>query len=161
MAAQVLTNATVLLGTAWTGTAPGTSSTTSGTINSGSGTYLDATSYIESVGVDFGATLQDGTTMGSGGFVAQYSGLKQGTFTFTFLADWAANAIADKLNTVGLGGTLYIDVKPTSSARGSTNPSYVGAVLLSSLPFMSVQVGNLNKIQASWTTTGDFRVLTS
>ena len=38
-----LTSSTLLLGTAWTGTAPGTGTTPSGTINSGSGTYIDIT----------------------------------------------------------------------------------------------------------------------
>lgn len=161
MSATVLTNSTVLFGTAWTGTAPGTASTPSGTIDTGSGTYLDATSYIRQATVDFSAALQDGTTMGSGGYATNYAGLKSGTFGFVFLGDYAANAVMDKLNTVGLGGTLYIDVKPTSSARGTSNPSYVGAVILSELQFLTVQVGNLSLPSVTWQTTGAFKTLTS
>lgn len=161
MAIQVLTNATLLLGTAWTGTAPGTSSTPSGTINSGSGTYLDATGYVTQVSVDFSAALQDGTTMGSGGFVTQYGGLKSGTINVTFLADYATTLLADKLNTMGLGTTVYFDLKPTSSARGTSNPSYVGAYILSSLPFVNVSVGNLPQISVTWSTTGAYATLTS
>lgn len=161
MAISVSTSSTLLIGTAWTGTAPGTASTPSGTINSGSGTYIDATGYLVGGSVEFKAAEQDGTTMGSGGFMTNYAGLKSGTYTFNFLGDYATTLLADKLNTMGIGSTIYVDFKPTSSSRGVSNPSYVGAVILSSLPFMSVQVGNLPTIQVTWQTTGAFATLTS
>ena len=160
MAIQTFTNATILLGTAWTGTAPGAAATPSGTINSGSGTYIDATSFCESVGVEFGIDLKDGPTFGSAAFNVKYGGLKSGTYTFSFLGDYAASQIAATLNTVGLGATLYVDVKPTSSARGTGNPSYVGAVLLDKIPFLNVGApGELSKISLTLMTTGAFAVL--
>lgn len=161
MAIQTFTNSTILLGTAWTGTAPGSASTPSGTINSGSGTYIDATGYTNQAMVDFAIAEEDGTTFGSSGFQSNYAGLKSGRYQFTFVGDYAASAIADKLNTMGLGATVYVDVKPTSSARGAGNPSYVGAVILSSLPFVSVQPGKLSTISVTWKTTGAYATLTS
>lgn len=161
MAIQVFTNSTLLLGTAWTGTAPGTSSTPSGTINSGSGTYIDATGYLTSAGVNFSVATQEGTTFGSGGFVTNYSGLKSGQVQFEFLADYATTLLMDKLNTMGLGATVYFDLKPTSSARGVSNPSYVGAVILSELPYFNAQVGNLSTVSVTWQTTGAFATLTA
>ena len=161
MAIQVFNNATLLIGTAWTGTAPGTASTPSGTINSGSGTYIDATGYLQSASVDFSAALQDGTTFGSGGFVTQYAGLKSGKYDLTFFGDYATTLLIDKLNTMGIGSTIYLDLKPTSSARGVSNPSYVGAVILSDLNFFNAQVGNLSTVSVSWSTTGAFATLTA
>lgn len=161
MAISVLTNATVLLGTTWTGTAPGLpgTQTVSGTIASSS----DITSFVQSVGVETSAALQDGTTFGSGGFVAQYAGLKSGTFTLNVINDFAASQLDAIIRTTlgGLGATVYYDVKPTSSARGASNPSYVGAVILSDWKPITTQVGNLTVVSISWSTTGQFATLTS
>ena len=72
------TTSTILLGTAWTGTAPGTASTPSGTINSGSGTYIDASGYCSAVEVPLTVATNDGTTFGSAGFNVRYVGLRMG-----------------------------------------------------------------------------------
>lgn len=161
MAIQVLTNATVLLGTTWTGTAPGLpgTQTTAGTIASAS----DISAFVQSVGVETSAALQDGTTFGTGGFTAQYAGLKSGTFTLNVLNDFAASQLDAIIRTTlgGLGATVYYDVKATSSARGTSNPSYVGAVILSGWSPITTQVGNLTVVSVSWQTTGAFATLTA
>ena len=131
MAVYVATNTMVLVGTAWTGTAPGTGSTPSGTITS--------TTDISS-----------------------------GTVQLNFNQDFAA-ANVDAL--FGLGGTLglvvgqvtpyYIDIKPTSSARGATNPSFVAGFLNTGINSINGNVGDLAKVQASFPLTGRFIKLTS
>lgn len=160
MAIAIPTTTTVLLGTAWTGTAPGTGSTPSGTINSGSGTYLAATSYTKQSDVDFTVATQDGTTFGSGGFVTRYAGLKDGSLTLSILQDFASGANMEKLWAM-FGLTVYFDVTPTSSARGTSNPSAVGAVIVDNLKWTTVQVGDLPLLQVTWPTTGAYAVLTS
>lgn len=160
MTIAVATTSTILLGTAWTGTAPGTASTPAGTINSGSGTYIDASSYCSAVDVPLSVATQDGTTFGSAGFNVRYAGLKDGALTLTLLNDFADNGLDETLYTLW-GSTVYYDVKPTSSARGAANPSYVGAVLVTEIKPMAVQVGNLVVMQLTWPTTGAFARLTS
>ena len=85
-----ITSSTLLLGTAWTGTAPGTGTTPSGTINSGSGTYIDITSYTQESGADFSVNVVEGTTHGSGGYQVNYAGLKSGSLTLSVIADYAS-----------------------------------------------------------------------
>ena len=161
MAIATLTSSTLLLGTAWTGTAPGTGATPSGTVASGSGTYIDATGYMTSVEFAPGSALKEGTTFGSGGFEASYGGLKSGTLAVSFLNDFASGLLFDKLNTMGLNTTVYFDLKPTSAARGVSNPSEVGAFILNDLKFVAGSVGELSVLSVSWKTSGAFLVLTS
>lgn len=160
MTVAALTSSTLLIGTAWTGTAPGTSSTPSGTINSGSGTYLDMTSYTQDAGFDGSVNVLEGTTFGSGGFQVNYPGLKSGSLTVTMLADYAASANMETLNTL-FGGYAYFDLKPTSASRGSSNPSAVGQILINTLTWVKVQVGNLPMYQATFPTSGAYKILTS
>ena len=160
MTVAALTSSTLLLGTAWTGTAPGTASTPSGTINSGSGTYLDFTNYTQDAGTEFSVNVLDGTTYGSGGYVTNYAGLKSGNLTVTMLADYAAAANMATLNTL-FGGYAYFDLKPTSSARGTSNGSAVGQVLVNTISWVKVKVGDLPMYQATYPLSGAFTVLTS
>ena len=160
MTVAALNSSTLLLGTAWTGTAPGTGTTPSGTINSGSGTYIDITSYTQESGADFSVNVLDGTTHGSGNFMTNYPGLKSGSLTLSVLADYASGANMEKLWAM-FGQTVYFDQKPTSSARGTSNPSAVGAVIVNSLKWVQVKVGELNVLQLTWPTTGAYTVLTS
>lgn len=161
MAIQVLTNAQVQLSTTWTGTAPGLpgTQTISGTLASAS----DISAFVQSAGVETSVALQDGTTFGSGGFVSNYAGLKSATLTLNLLNDFAASQLDAIIRTTlgGLGATVYYDVKPTNSARGTSNPSYVGAVILSDWKPITTQVGNLTVVSVSWSTVGQFTTLTA
>ena len=155
-----LTSSTLLLGTAWTGTAPGTGSTPSGTINSGSGTYIDITSYTQESGADFSVNVVEGTTHGSGGYQVNYAGLKSGSLTLSVIADYASGANMEKLWAM-FGQTVYFDQKASSSSRSTSNASAVGAVIVNSLKWVSVKVGELDILQLTWPTTGAYTVLTS
>lgn len=159
MAISVPTSATILLGTAWTGTAPGGASAGSGTISSSS----DVSAFCTSVDVPMSQAVQEAPTFGSGGFMVRYVGLKDGALTLSLLNDWASSQLDSIIRTTlgGLGSTVYYDVKPSSSSRSATNPSYVGAVLLVDYKPITVQVGNLAVVQVTWPTTGWFGTLTS
>lgn len=166
MAIQTFTNAPLLLGTGWTGTAPGApgTQTISGTVSTA--TDEDFSNWL--VNATFEATIdvKDGATHGSGGYQMRYGGLKSGTLSVTFLGDYAAAAV-DVLIRSTLGGGdpvgdyFYFDLKPTSSARAATNPSTVGQIIVSQYTSVPVQVGELATIQYSWPTHGAFTYLTS
>jgi hypothetical protein len=161
MAISVLTNASVQLAAAWTGTAPGLpgTQTIAGTLTTAS----DISAFTQSVGVETSSAMQDGTTFGTGGFVANYAGLKSGQLTLNLLNDFAASQLDAIIRTTlgGLGATVYYDVKPTSSARGTSNPSYVGAVILADWKPITTQVGNLTVVSVTWPITGAFTTLTA
>lgn len=165
MAVLVLTSTTLLAGAAWTGTAPGDpgSQTVSGTISSST----DLTAMIHSVDLAIDAEEKDFTNFASNGWRIKKSGLKAGMIQINFWQDFAASQV-DAL--LGLGGSLwpvfgsgtyYFDMKPTSSARAATNPSYVGQVVPLSYKPVAGSVGDEAVVSLQYPTTGQVARLTS
>jgi hypothetical protein len=135
MAAFVVTARTILLGTAWTGTAPGpTIVTPAGTIS----TPSDISGYVVSGGEpSWTAAMIDVTNMGSLGYTSVIPGITTGDdLVFDCNADETALALGVIVRTT-LGGIarpgsvpIYFDIKPTVAARSATNPSFVGAAYI-------------------------------
>ncbi|NDG19180.1 MAG: hypothetical protein EB117_13030 [Betaproteobacteria bacterium] len=162
MAAFVNTSRSVLLATAWTGTAPGLpgTQTVSGTLASAQ----DISAYVRSGNPSVKAAMQDGTTFSSGGFVVQYPGLRSGDdITFECLSDFAASTLYPIVQTTlgGLGSLVYLDLKPTSSARSATNASFVAAAYISAWTPVTGAVGDLAAASLTLTITGKFDYLTA
>lgn len=158
MTVQTITTATIQIGTAWTGTAPGPGvATPSGTINTGSGTYIDLTGYCQAVDVPMSIDMEDGTTFGSVGFKVSYPGLKGAQLVLTSLNDFADNGVDETLYGLYAAGTLcYYYVKPTSSAVGTSNPAYVGAFYVAEHKPIQVSVGKLVVMALTFPVTGTF-----
>jgi len=159
MAIVSLTGAQVQLAVAWTGTAPGGSTVPSGTLSSPS----DISSWVTNVSVDDSLDLQDITNFGSAGYKQQASALRQLKFTFSALNDYAASQLDQIIYTTigGLTTLVYVDVKPTSSARGTANPSWVFATYLSDWQPLSAKVGDVPQVSVTWTSTGRYARLTA
>ena len=143
MSVFALTSCTVLAGTGWTGTAPGTAAAASGTISSST----DISAFITSVEISLNWDEIEYTNFASGGWREVTSGLAAGNIAVTFNDSYAASNV-DAL--FGLGGTfgptvqpIYFDIKPTSSARAATNPSYVALVRNFGGTILGGQVGSL------------------
>jgi hypothetical protein len=62
---------------------------------------------------------------------------------------------------LGLGGTGFIDIKPTSAARGTANPSFVASFIVSDYTWVNGSVGSLNTTTVSWNSTGSFGWITA
>ena len=162
MAAFVNTSRTILLGAAWTGTAPGLpgTQTVSGTISSAS----DISAYVRGGNPAPSVAMQDGTNFASGGFVIQYPGLKTGdTITFYIIGDYASSTVYPIIQTTlgGLGSLVYLDLKATSASRGATNPSFVAAAYISQWQPIGGNVGDLASMSLGLTITGKFDYLAS
>lgn len=131
MPSFVYTSLTVLVGTAWTGTAPGTASTPSGTISSST----DISQWVKSAPFEAILASVENTAMGSGGFVSVLPGLLSATFSIDANDGFSAGEIDAVLWPWLTGRNLvYFDLKPTSSARSTSNPSVVFAGYLGSVP---------------------------
>lgn len=162
MAVFALTGATILVGTAWTGTAPGTSATPSGTIT----TTTDISAMVTQVSLSLEADELEWTNFASAGWRQKEVGLQMGSVSLTLNQDFAASQV-DAI--FGLGGTLgfasssslYMDIKPTSSARGATNPSYVLRFLNLSYQPIGNSVGELAVMSLTFPTTGRVARLSS
>lgn len=161
MATLVLTNAQTTIGTIWTGTAPGPGNPTpSGTIATTQST--DFSDHIRQVTLNLNAALQDFTTFGDGAFIAQKPGLKGADISIEFNQDFAASSVDATFGAGFLAGTLYyIDIKPTNSARGSTNPSYVVAAYVAKYPPIGQAVGDRAAASVDFAVTGTYARLTS
>jgi hypothetical protein len=166
MAQFVNVSRTVLLGTSWTGTAPGVGvATPSGTITSAS----DITSYLKGGGDPaWNANMVDVTSMGSLGYTCVIPGLTTGDdLVFDCNSDWAASQLGPIVRTT-LGGVarpgsspIYVDIKPTNASRSATNPSFVAAVYIKKWTPYSGGVGDRAAAQLTLTITGTFVDLTS
>jgi hypothetical protein len=159
MATLVLTDCTLLSGTAWSTTAPGPGNpTVAGTITS-STNFSD---HIRQVQLNMSVAMQDFTTFGDGAFVSQKPGLKGADITVEFNQDFAAAAVDVVFGPAFIAGTLgYWDFKPTSAARSATNPSYVVAAYISSYPVIGQSVGDRASVQVGLSVTGTYARLTS
>jgi len=157
VAVFALTSCYVGVGTAWTGTAPGGTTTPSGTIT----TPTDISEMVTSVEMSFDSDELDVTGFAAGGWRQKITGIATGTISLTINQDFAA-AKGDAL--FGLGGTVgfnpgqstpyYIDVRPTSAARGATNPSYVAAWVSTSYQPITGGVGELATITLTMPMSG-------
>ena len=157
MAVFALTSCYVGVGTAWTGTAPGGTTTPAGTIT----TPTDISAMCTSVELSFESDELDFTSFASGGYRQKITGLATGNINLTINQDFAASQ-GDAL--FGIGGTVgwapgqstpyYIDVRPTSAARGATNPSYVAAWVSTTYQPVTGGIGELAVITLSLPLTG-------
>lgn len=151
----------VLLGTAWTGTAPGPAvATPEGTITSTS----DISPFLVG-GPDptWNAAMVDVTNFGSLGYSQVIPGITSGDdLVFECNSDWAASQLGSIVRTT-LGGIarpgsspIYCDIKPTSAARGATNPSFVAACYIKQWTAVSGSVGSKAAAKLTLTITGTF-----
>jgi hypothetical protein len=148
-----------LVGTAWTGTAPSPGNpTVSGTITS----TTDFSDHIRQITWNSTRAMQDFTTFGDGSFISQKPGLIGADITIDPNQDFAASSIDAVFGAAFLAGTLYyIDLKPTNSARGSTNPSWVAACYVSAYTPLGDAVGSRAAAPVGLSVTGTFARLTS
>lgn len=158
MATAVALTTMVLYGSGWTGTGPGPGNPTiSGTISSST----DFSDHMKSAEAGMGVAAIDFTNFGSGGFDEFKPGIKSINWSLNLYQDYAASSVDSVFGAAYQAGTLvYLDLKPTNSARGTTNPSIVGAVYVQDYPVV-FSVGEGSMVQIKFMSAGKFARLTS
>lgn len=160
MAALVLTNAMPLIGSAGSGgTSPGTGTAPANGFTITSST--DLSQYTTAVTVDLKAAPIETTNFASGGYHAEIAGIKSASFSLTFNQSYTATEVDSVIRGLGLGGTGFIDIKPTSAARGTANPSFVASFIVADYTWVNGSVGALNTTSVTWNTTGSFGWITA
>lgn len=86
-------------------------------------------------------------------FKTRVGGLKDGQLSVTLFNDFSASNL-DSLFWPWLGTNQTFEVKPTSAARGATNPSYTGSILISQWTPITGSVGDLVSLDMSYPTSG-------
>lgn len=116
-----------------------------------SGAIQYVSTSIRQVNINYSAELLDKTAMGSSGR-ARIAGLKDWTITCEFHQDFASTSIDKEIfNMIGSTGN-FITVRPESSNRSASNPSYQGVGLIDSYSPLNQSVGDL--VTASITFSG-------
>ena len=106
------------------------------TINS-----VDLSDHVQSVTINYGAEMQDETAMSDDTRINK-GGLKTWSMDIQFKQDHAASEVDATLFSL-VGTTFTVAVRPTSSAVGSTNPSFTGTGCLESYNPVGGSVGDL------------------
>lgn len=137
-------NRMILVGAAWTGTAPGPAvAVPAGTIT----TPSDLSAFVVG-GAEPGWSLDqvDITNFASLGYKSCLMGLIGGNdIVLDALSDQAASQLRAIVITT-LGGpagraAVYVDIKPTNAARSATNPSFVAKTFIKNWTSFSGAVG--------------------
>jgi hypothetical protein len=159
MGTFVLSEATLLAGSAWTGTAPGPGNpTVSGSVASST----DWSDHVEQITFDMAAANIEFTNFGDKGFVSNKPGLLSFDFSVMFQQDVAASSVDAIFGAAFLAKTLlYFDIKAASAARGASNPSWVIAAYVAKYPAFGGTVGSKANATIEFMQAGKFARLTS
>jgi hypothetical protein len=104
--------------------------------------------------VELKTSVNDITTTSFGStWVTRVAGLKEGSLTLQFNQDYAASTV-DATVWPLLGTNATVVIKPTSSAVGTSNPSYTAICLVNDLTPVSGQIGDLATFSVTWPTNG-------
>lgn len=152
----------ILLGTAWTGTAPGPGvAVPAGTITAGGS--LNISGFVTDGGdPSASAAMVDITHHAALGYTTVIPGLTTADpYTFTINSDLVASMINAWVRTQGGvarpgAALLFLDIMPTNAARSATNPSSVAAGYLSKWTPYSGSVGSAAKGTLIFTPSGTF-----
>lgn len=117
----------------------------------------DSTARAELV---INAAEVDTTDFGSNGWTEIIGGLKSGSVTLDFHADYGTGAISDLLSDlVGTIGTVTIN--PTGTAVSASNPTWTAPVMISSFTPVSGAVGDLATFSVTFPTSGEVTYATA
>lgn len=102
--------------------------------------------------IPFSTEDLDATTFGQTWHVRR-GGLNDASLNLTWLNDFSASNLDSQIFAL-LGTVVTFEIRPTSSARATTNPGYTGSVLINSWKPISADVGKLVTVDVSWPTSG-------
>lgn len=124
----------------------------------------DISTYVSSVSLNTSLDVVETTTMGSTART-RIAGLADNAITLEFSQDFASGALeqliypSDALSKIGTA--VAMEVRPTSSAVGATNPKYTFNALITEWQPVSGAVGELATVSVTWPISGAITKATS
>lgn len=112
----------------------------------------DLSDHVQEVTLNLELEDLDSTAMGTNGWRSREAGLKDGSFTITFLQDFAASEV-DATLWAAFGTKVTVTAKPTSASTSATNPQYSASALINQHT-VGGQVGQLGQVQVTFPTSG-------
>jgi len=111
---------------------------------------VELSDHANQVRIEDNRDALDVTAFGSAN-KAVAKGLGDGKITITFFQDFAADSVHETLQgLIGSNTPVEIEVRPTSSARGATNPAVVMEALLMNYNPLDGSVGQVSTITAEF-----------
>lgn len=126
-------------------------------ISFGTAGVIDADS--NQVSLTYSAEVLDDTAFGDSTRSSK-GGLKNWSADVTIIQNFAASAIDSKLFPL-VGTTATLAIRPTSSAKGGSNPEYTGTALFADYNIVGNSVGELAQATISFRSAGDLSRSTS
>lgn len=121
---------------------------------------VDLSSYCSEASLAITVDDKDVTTYASAGWKEHLGGLKGGALKFSFYNDFATTLL-DSILWPLLGTVVTFEVAGTQAARGVSNPSYTGSVLVTGWNAITGKVGDVNTSAVSFPTTAAVTRVTS
>lgn len=113
----------------------------------------DLTAYTAKAELQIKVDDKDVTNYASGGWHEHLGGLKGATVALEFFNDFGSSAL-DQLFFPLLGTVVTFELRPTNSARSTTNPAYTGSLLVTDWNPITGKVGDVDTVSVSWPSTG-------
>ena len=113
----------------------------------------DFSSSLAAVTLDISADEQETTSFGDD-FRERIGGLKDASVTLDFHQDFGATAVDATLHPL-IGGTVAVEIRPTSGTVSSTNPKYSFTALCTSYSPFASSIGDLATLSVTWPVTGE------
>jgi hypothetical protein len=142
------------------GTAPGGATAPTGcTLSS----PTDISAFVVNIEDGLDVDTKDATSFGSGGYAAMVAGIKKGVINLSIMQDYAAGGpnalIGMNGSVIAVGGSGFIEIRPSSAARSATNPGFIAKILNDGWRPMNAAVGEIPMIAWNITVTGGFAEL--
>lgn len=113
----------------------------------------DLSTYCSKAEVTISAEIKDVTTYGSGGWKEELGGLKQAKISLEFYNDFTTGNL-DSIMWPLLGTVVTFEFAGTQAARGVSNPSYTGSMLVSDWNPITGKVGDVDTSSVSYQSSG-------
>jgi hypothetical protein len=115
----------------------------------------DVSGVVARAELSINASEVEVTDFGSQGWTEVIGGLKSGSVSLDFHADFGAGGISSVLNEnlVGTIGTVVI-IAGNGTAASSATPAFTATCMISSTTPVSGAVGDLSTFTVTWPTTG-------
>lgn len=114
---------------------------------------VDLSTYATKAEMVIDVEQKEVTTYGSAGWKEFLGGLKAGTLNLEFQQDFAVGLL-DQLMFAQLGNVVAFDVRASSAARSTSNPSYIGNLLVSGWNPITGSVGDDATVSVGYQVSG-------
>lgn len=114
---------------------------------------VDLSAYVQEVSIKYGAKVNSTTASGDGA-ETKLAGFIDWSMDVKMLQDYALTKVDATLFPLVGGASVTVAVRADSAAKGPTNPSFEGSVLVADYPPISGKVGDTAETSVKLEGTG-------